>query len=178
MKWLIGFFEWLWGRIKSLGVFLVALPATVMAAISTVLGSAAAIKSTISSGSSYIDTLDQYGTAAVSNVSSLFTGLHDFFTVAVYALSLDFAFSVAVQILTILITATVALLVFIFVAIPAFIVQYYTIRVSTIIATALLPHSWIPAGLQAWINHTPQLGQVVFGNAMSGVKHWHEGKWI
>lgn len=146
--WLVNFFKWLWDGIKSLFSYIVSIPGLVIAGAASIYSGVSTIISQLSSTSTFVQGISTAGDSAVSSVAGFVTQGGDFLQLFVYLLSVDLLFSTALAFLTLLITLAFVFITFFLVAVPAFILYYYSLKVAAFIATVMFPSNFLPAAIK------------------------------
>lgn len=152
MASIISFIKWLWNGLVNFFTWFVGLPALIVASITGLYTSLSQVFGALSSGddlaSTWFATLD-------SNVHSLVAvvnGAPDIIKLGMYALSMDTLFTYVTSVFAIFLTLIIALLTFFCVAIPSFVIEIYSVKLTAWFINAMFPRGFCIQGISALAN--------------------------
>lgn len=152
MATLIKFFKWLWEGLVNFFVWFTGLPALIAASIAGLWSSLSAIISSLTSGNDLASSFFSDLTVQVGEFSSYASGAPDIMRLAFYALSLDTLLSYIVSVFAVFVVALVSVLTFFVVAVPAFVIELYAVKLTAWVISALFPRGFCIQGISALAN--------------------------
>lgn len=152
MATVIKIFKWLWEGLVNFFAWFTGLPALIAASVAGLWTSMSAIISSLTSGNDFVSewfvTLDR----TVADFTQSASSAPDIMRLAFYALSLDTLLTYVVSVFSVFVVALVAVLTFFVVAVPAFVLELYAVKLTAWFITALFPRGFCVEGLSALAN--------------------------
>lgn len=152
MSSIISFIKWLWNGLLSFFAWFVGLPALIVASISGLYASLRQVFGALGGGgdfaSSWFSTFD----GASQSLNQAVSSAPDIVKVAMYALSMDTLFTYIISVFAVFLTLIITLLTFFVVAIPAFLIEMYAVKLTAWFFCALFPRGYAITGISALAN--------------------------
>lgn len=152
MATLISFFKWLWNGLVNFFVWFAGLPALIAASIAGLWRSLSSIISSLTSGNDMASSLFSIVSAQASSFADYASGAPDIMRLGFYALSLDTLLTYIISIFAVFVVALVAVLTFFVVAVPAFVIELYAVKLTAWVVSALFPRGFCIQGISALAN--------------------------
>lgn len=152
MSTIIKIAKWLWDGVINFFAWFVGLPALIVSALVGLWQSISALLGSFIQGDSFVagwvNTVSSSSADMVQNISQA----PDIVKVAMYALSMDTLFTYVISVFSIFLALLVAVLTFFCVSIPAFVINFYAVKLTAWFLCALFPRGYMITGVSALAN--------------------------
>lgn len=167
MSYLISFFKWIWDGIKSVFSLVFSIPTLIFTAATSIISGIAGLVQTLSSSSTVVQAISSHGDSVVNSINGFVADGGSWLQLLFYILSMDLLFQTILSLVTIFITFTLAIVTFLTIAVPAFIIQWYALKLSAFVASALLPSQYLPYAVKQFGNFKGVSFHRVLGSSFS-----------
>lgn len=151
MSSLLNFFAFVFkGLLKALSLVLSA-PGLLLTSIATLVTSVGVVLNEITSSTSSLANVvpNDLGSSEISTIQSVFNDFPTIMQWIAYMLSFDTFLNGVLTVIIVLVPLVLTLATFLFITLPLFLVEFYLLKFTIWIATAVLPSQYVPGVISA-----------------------------